>query len=345
MMTRRSFFQVAAGGAITLPEFEPKSTLRVKETPVPRAKFPAIDVHTHLFGLSRKSDHALLQQIAAWMDECNLQTMVNVTGGNSETLPAIKEAFEPFGKKFVTGVEPVYKRASDPGYPKWQADELAKCKQQGAVCLKILKSLGLGLRDRAGKLVRIDDPRFDPMWEAAGALKLPVLIHTSDPAAFFTPIDRFNERYEELQRHPEWSFYGKDFPKRDELLDARNRVVARHPKTTFIGLHVANSPEDLERVGTWFDRYKNLHCEIGARGGNSEPPGAGLSVTRTASCSAPTPRRTRAWNIRSRISAPRCTAPTSASWRRRTNTSTTRRPPFRRKDAGASTASRCRTRF
>jgi predicted TIM-barrel fold metal-dependent hydrolase len=265
MMTRRSFFQVAAGGAITLPEFEPKSTLRVTETPVPRAKFPAIDVHTHLFGLSRKSDHALLQQIAAWMDECNLQTMVNVTGGNSETLPAIKEAFEPFGKKFVTGVEPVYKRASDPDYPKWQADELAKCKQQGAVCLKILKSLGLGLRDRAGKLVRIDDPRFDPMWEAAGALKLPVLIHTSDPAAFFTPIDRFNERYEELQRHPEWSFYGKDFPKRDELLDARNRVVARHPKTTFIGLHVANSPEDLERVGAWFDRYKNLHCEIGAR--------------------------------------------------------------------------------
>lgn len=264
MTTRRQFFQASAG-AITLPEFEPKSTLRVKETPVLRAKVPVIDVHTHLFGLGRKSSETLLKQIAAWMDECNLQTLINLTGGNSETLAGIKEAIAPFGKKFLTGVEPVYKRANDPDYPKWQADELARCKQQGAVCLKILKSLGLGLRDRQGKLVPLDDPRFDPMWEAAGALNMPVLIHTSDPAAFFTPIDRFNERYEELQRHPEWSFYGKDYPKRDELLEARNRVIARHPRTTFVGLHVANSPEDLARVGEWFGRYKNLHCEIGAR--------------------------------------------------------------------------------
>jgi predicted TIM-barrel fold metal-dependent hydrolase len=264
-MTRRSFFQAAGGGAITLPQFEPRSTLRVKETKVLRAKFPVIDVHTHVFGLGRKPDAAALRQIAAWMDECNLQTLINLTGGNSETLPAIKQTIAPFGKKFVTGVEPVYRRANDPGYPKWQADELAKCKELGAVSLKILKSLGLGLRDRQGKLVRIDDPRFDPMWEAAGGLNLPVEIHTSDPAPFFTPIDRFNERYEELQRHPEWSFYGKDFPKRDELLEARNRVIARHPRTTFVGLHVANSPEDLERAGRWLDQYRNLQCEIGAR--------------------------------------------------------------------------------
>jgi hypothetical protein len=266
-MTRRSFFQAAAGGAITLPEFEPKSTLRVKETPVPRARFPVIDVHTHLFGLRRRSDAQLLKQISTWMDECNLQTLVSVTGGNSQTLPAINEAIAPFGKKFVTGAEPVWSRVNEPGYPKWQADELAKCKQAGAKCLKVLKTLGLGVRDGNKKLIRIDDARFDPMWEAAGGLGLPVLIHTSDPAPFFTPIDRFNERYEELLRHPEWSFYGKDFPKRDELLDARNRVIERHPKTTFIGLHVANSPEDLARVGQWFQKYKNLNCEIGARVG------------------------------------------------------------------------------
>jgi predicted TIM-barrel fold metal-dependent hydrolase len=261
MTSRRQFIQAA----ITLPQFEPKSTLRVKETPIARARHPVIDVHTHVFGLNRRPDAALLKQIAAWMDQCNLETLVNLTGGNSETLPAIKQAIAPHGRRFVTGAEPVWKRVNEPEFPKWQADELAKCKAAGAICVKVLKSLGLGHRDRNGKLIAIDDKRLDPMWEAAGGLGLPVLIHTSDPAPFFTPIDRFNERYEELQRHPEWSFYGKDYPKRDELLSARNRVIERHPKTTFVGLHVANSPEDLERAGQWLDRYRNLNCETGAR--------------------------------------------------------------------------------
>ena len=78
--------------------------------------------------------------------------------------------------------------------------------------------------------MKIDDPRFDPMWDACGQLNMPVAIHISDPVAFFTPTDRFNERYEELNNHPDWSFYGGDFPSNAELIEARNRVIARHPK-------------------------------------------------------------------------------------------------------------------
>ncbi len=269
-MTRRSFFQVSAGGAITLPEFQPKSMLHVAEHPVARAKFPVIDVHTHLFGIGRKASpdspegRAELAQVSRNMDSCNLQTLVNLTGGNPETIPAIRKAMEPFGGKFLTAAEPSWKRASEPGYAQWQADELVKCKTEGAVGLKVLKVLGLSLRENS-KLVKIDDPRFDPMWEAAGAQSLPVLIHTGDPGAFFTPIDRFNERYEELQRHPEWSFYGRDYPKRSELHEARNRVAARHPKTKFIYLHVGNDAEDLAEMSGWLDRNANVNVEIAAR--------------------------------------------------------------------------------
>jgi predicted TIM-barrel fold metal-dependent hydrolase len=269
-MTRRGFLQAAGAGPITLPEFQPRSMLHVARHPVMRAKFPAIDVHTHVFGLGGKltpesaGKQAQLKQIARWMEECNLGTLINLTGGNSETIPGIRKAIAAFGDKFITAAEPVWTRASEPGYDKWQADELAKCKQQGAVGLKVLKYLGLGLRQN-GKLVKIDDPRFDPMWEAAGALELPVLIHTGDPGAFFVTTDRFNERYEELQNHPEWSFYDRDFPKRAELHEARLRVIARHPKTRFIALHVGNDAEDLGQVGEWLDRHKNLNVEIGAR--------------------------------------------------------------------------------
>ena len=96
--------------------------------------------------------------------------------------------------------------------------------------------------------MKIDDPRFDPMWDACGQLNMPVAIHVSDPVAFFTPTDRFNERYEELNNHPDWSFYGPDFPSNAELLDARNRVMARHPKTQFVTLHFGNFSENLQNV-------------------------------------------------------------------------------------------------
>ena len=113
--------------------------------------------------------------------------------------------------------------------------------------------------------MKIDDPRFDPMWEACGALGLPIAIHVSDPTAFFLPIDAHNERYEELQRHPDWSFHGKDYPSDAELLAARDRVLARHPKTTFIGLHVGHSSENLAAAAAALDRFPNLHVEIAAR--------------------------------------------------------------------------------
>ncbi len=269
-MNRRTFLQVAAAAPVTLPEFHPKSMLHVPEHPVQRSKFPSIDVHTHLFGTGHKiapdsaQAHAELAQVAKYMDECNLQVLLNLTGGHSETLPAIRRTMADFPGKFLTAAEPMYSRASEPGYAQWQVEELQKCKQEGAVALKIVKVLGLYLREN-GKLVAIDDPRFDPMWDAAGALDLPVLIHTGDPGAFFTPIDKFNERYEELQNHPDWSFYGRDFPLRSELHEARNRVAARHPKTKFVYLHVGNDAEDLSAVAGWLERYPNVQVEIAAR--------------------------------------------------------------------------------
>ena len=103
------------------------------------------------------------------------------------------------------------------------------------------------------------------MWEACGGLGIPVCIHVGDPAAFFMPTDRYNERFEELNNHPDWSFHGKDFPPMMEVLAARDRVYAKHPKTTFISLHVGHFAENLTHVGASLDKFKNMNVEIGAR--------------------------------------------------------------------------------
>lgn len=262
--------EVGAGGKLALSDFQPKSMLVVPEHKVPRAKYPVIDVHTHVGGALRQTSGTGLsvQQIVSWMDELNIRTMINLTGGFGEALA--RNVAGLGGKhpgRFLNCTEPAFQRIREPGYAQWQAEELGRAKQAGAVGLKILKNLGLVVREegKQGPLVKVDDPRFDPMWAAAGKLGMPVFIHTSDPDAFFTPIDRFNERWDELGNHPNWSFYGKDYPPKADLLAARNRVIERHPKTTFVCLHVANHPENLDDVSGWLKKYPNMRVEIGAR--------------------------------------------------------------------------------
>ncbi len=259
--------------SLALEDYEPKSMLHVPETKVARSRFPAIDFHTHLTDVVDQAERAearfaaTVDEVLPVMDRKNVRTMVNLTGGYGAELEKIIRYWQtPHPDRFVVFTEPWFNRIVEPGYPQFQADQIARASRAGARGLKVLKTLGLYLRERvtSGRLVKIDDRRFDPMWEAAGAYKMPVAIHVSDPEAFFLPIDRFNERFEELNAHPDWSFYGKDFPSNRELQEARNRVIARHPRTQFVALHVGDS-ENLGYISECLDRYPNMHVDIAAR--------------------------------------------------------------------------------
>lgn len=277
-MTRRTWIAAATGTAVAqkpqpldLPRFEPRSMLHVHETRVERARFPVIDFHTHLSWGDPNGEKADVivpaAELLRVMDRKNIRIMVNLTGGYGKGLEAcIAELARPHPDRFLVFTMPWFPKVSEPGYAKFQADEIARAHKAGARGLKVLKSLGLVVRENgnAGRLVKVDDPRFDPMWEACGALRMPVAIHTSDPEAFFTPIDRFNERFEELNAHPDWSFHGKDYPSDRELQEARFRVLARHPKTEFVVLHVGNS-ENLAYVSAAMDKHPNMWVEFGAR--------------------------------------------------------------------------------
>jgi predicted TIM-barrel fold metal-dependent hydrolase len=106
---------------------------------------------------------------------------------------------------------------------------------------------------------------MDPIIEVCGKYHRPIMIHTADPAAFFTPLDRFNERWHELNTHPDWLFYGKDYPSQKELLNQLIHLVAKHPGTTFIAAHFGCNAEDLPTVAKWLDTYPNLVTDIDAR--------------------------------------------------------------------------------
>ena len=267
-----------AGQPLALADYEPKSMLHVQETQVERAKFPVVDVHTHItvsaksengVGLAAERKHlGTPDELLPVMDRKNIRAMVNLTGGYDKGLSDVIAKYDrAYPGRFYSLTEPCYSKFLEPNYPRIQADEIEKAYRAGAKGLKLLKTLGLYLRENitSGKLVKVDDPRFDPMWDACGQLNLPVAMHVSDPIAFFTPTDRFNERYEELNNHPDWSFYDHDFPSNAELLEARNRVFARHPRTQFLVLHVGNFSENLDNVSENLDRFPNMTVDIAAR--------------------------------------------------------------------------------
>jgi len=263
---------------LDLSEFEPQSMLALKHTHVERSRFPVIDIHAHMSfsshvvnGVHLGAERQYLatpEELLPVMDRKNIRMLNNLTAGFGSGLDeAIDRYDRAYPGRFCAFTEPWFSRFLEPDYPRIQAEAIEQAKRSGARGLKILKTLGLYLRDgiTSGSLVQIDDSRFDPMWEACASMEIPVAIHVSDPAAFFKPTDRFNERFEELNNHPDWSFYGNGFPSNDELLNARDRVFARHPRTQFIALHVGNFAEDLTHVASRLDRFPNMSVDIAAR--------------------------------------------------------------------------------
>jgi hypothetical protein len=265
---------------LLLSDFRPRSMLHTKETRVPTPRFPVVDVHTHFTFAKggRKgaaSEDAVVFNMApkdavAVMDRAGVRSAVNLTGGFGKGLEQTIAAFDKaYPGRFHTCTEPMWGAFQDPRFPQLQADAIEKAARAGAVGVKVLKTLGLYLRENGGDgpLVRGDDRRVHPLGGARAPPPPPPVLHVSDPEAFFLPIDCTNERWDELGHHPDWSFHGRDFPSHPELMAARDRVFARHPKTLFVGLHVGHDAENLPFVSESLDRFPNLTVELGARVG------------------------------------------------------------------------------
>ena len=242
---------------LRLSDFAPRSMLSVPRHNIARAKFPVIDYHNHL-------DAQDPENVLRVMDACNVEKVVNITMRVGDEAFGIHKKFKDASDRFETIGWFDWTDLHSDSFWQRSVERLERMAEAGFCGVKIWKDLGLKLADRDGKLLRIDDERLAPFFEKAGESGIPVMFHIADPDAFFVPIDRFNERYEELAAHPDWSFYGSHYSK-DELLAQRDSIFKRHPKTTFVCAHLAEKSENLAYVGGLLDETSNLHVDIGAR--------------------------------------------------------------------------------
>ncbi|MGB7152113.1 MAG: amidohydrolase family protein [Terriglobales bacterium] len=258
--TDKFIAMVSAKADVDLPlsNFQPRSMLVTPVHEVSRAKFPAIDFHNHLDA----QDPADVVRI---MDACGIERTVNITMRVGDEARAIMRRFHTFApERFSTIAWMDWSGLHSPGFFDRAVEDLRSFVEAGACGLKIWKDLGLQLRDADGELLRIDDARLGPLFDEAAKLSIPVMFHIADPDAFFLPIDRFNERYEELAAHPDWGFHGSHYSK-DELLEQRDRVFARHPQTTFVAAHMAEKPENLGYLDQLLSTYPNVLVDMSAR--------------------------------------------------------------------------------
>jgi predicted TIM-barrel fold metal-dependent hydrolase len=250
--------QVATDEQTTGPD-EHAGTERATSGSQNANKWKASDVHTHL------SPYGYPLAIKL-MDDSSIYRVVNMSGGsNSEYRQANLAQADQFDRRIALFANIDWSSVDAPDFGANNADSLEEAVESGFAGLKISKQLGLGVKTEDGELLEVDDPRLNPVWEKAGELGVVVGIHTADPKAFFEETGPDNERYEELKLAPSWSFHGEEYPSRKALLGARDRVVERHPDTTFMLLHFANNPEDIDYVDRLLDEHPNAIVDVSAR--------------------------------------------------------------------------------
>jgi predicted TIM-barrel fold metal-dependent hydrolase len=256
-----------------------KNYLVKKDTYISKPAFPAIDAHNHLWG------NWQIDKVIQAMDETGIISYCDLTGnvliefsdggytinpGNISDFTEKCSEIYP-GRFYCFTMANFARPANKPLFEDSERfvaeciETLHKHVQQGAKGLKILKELGLRYRDGQGELINCDDPRLAEIWEEAGRLQIPVLIHQADPSGFFEPVNPENEHYDSLLKYPSWSFAGSEFPRKIELLKRRDNLLKQHPNTTFILPHVANYAENIEYVSRLLDEHANAFIDFSAR--------------------------------------------------------------------------------
>lgn len=223
-------------------------------------RYRKVDAHVHVAP-------ANVPRLVALMDAWGIDVAVNLSGGwpGAGLEASVDAARQTNGRVVVFANPPVGAFARGEVSIEQLVAQTEEAKRLGAKGLKFFKSLGLGARGPAGALLAVDDPRLDPLFEKAGELGLPIAIHVGDPKAFWQPVTDDNERIDELRVHPGWSYAGADVPSWEALFAAYGRRVARHPRTTFIGVHFGNDPEDPQAVAAMLDALPNLSVDTAAR--------------------------------------------------------------------------------
>ncbi len=252
---------------LKLKDFRPVSIYKVPQTEIQKAKYRAIDVHSH--------DHedTDVDKLVALMDELGVEKRIILAYATGPRFDSIVDKYSRYKDRFDIWCGFDYTGYGKPGWQKHAVQELERCYKKGARGVGELGDKGLGefySSPTPGWGMHIDDPRMKPLFEKCAELKMPVNVHVAEDEWMYLPSDSTNDG---LMNAAKWKV---DMSKEgildhDQLVTTLENAVKNNPKTTFIACHLANCCSDLSKLARLLDKYPNLYADVAARFGEFSP--------------------------------------------------------------------------
>jgi predicted TIM-barrel fold metal-dependent hydrolase len=255
MLTRRDFLRLLPAGAIVW-------AARAQDAP----EFVRIDTHIHI----HRDAPALLAALKAarWR---GLDIVVCPASGNEpfdleEKLRSTLKVQQSGGDTLAWASTFDARGFEDPGFADRTIARLRQSFDDGAVAVKIWKNIGMAIKAKSGAYLLPDHPALLPVYEAIQRADRTLIAHLGEPDGAWLPLDAKNPELAYYSNNPQWHFFGKDgAPVKDDILKARDRVLARYPKLRVVGCHLGSNEDDLKALAQRLDAYPNFAVDAAAR--------------------------------------------------------------------------------
>lgn len=245
---------------ILLKDYRPRSIFKIPETRVEKARYPVIDVHSHDYA----STAADVDRWVKTLDAVGVERTIILSGAARTRFDSVLAKYGKYPERFSVWCGLDFSRLREPDFVASAIAELERCHKAGARGVGELSDKGRGLGATSNSFgIHIDDARMDPILEKCAELSLPVNIHVGEDRWMYEPMDATNDGLMNA-----WKWRITNAPgvlQHTEVVQTLERAVKKHPRTLFIACHLANCCSDLDRLGAMFDKYSNLHADIGAR--------------------------------------------------------------------------------
>lgn len=247
---------------LKLSDYRPVSLHKSSGNAPAEARFPLIDLHSHPYPKSEED----LDRWVATMDALNIDKSAILTYSTGPRFDSLYNFFQKYPDRFILFCGIDYSGYNEPGFAEKAVRELERCYRVGARGVGELGDKGKGLyysKPTPAYGMHIDDPRLDPVIRKCGELGMPISVHVAEPIWMYKPMNAQNDG---LMNAYKWRLDDQEgILGHAEMVRTLENAVKKHPRTTFIACHYANSSYNLEILGTLFDQYPNLYADISAR--------------------------------------------------------------------------------
>jgi predicted TIM-barrel fold metal-dependent hydrolase len=257
---------IAFAGSPTAAAYMPENQTSVDDSLKAFAAIQPIDVHVHVF----KTDpafQAMIEQLHLKL--VDILVMDDTLPYRKALDPQVKDALNLVHSShghfaLCTTFDPY--KFNDPNFTANAIKQIDQNFAEGAVAVKIWKNIGMEIKNSEGKFIMADDPKFEPIYQDIAKHGKTLMSHQAEPDVAWGPPDLSDPSWSYYQENPQWFLYNKPgFPSKQEILQARDHVLAENPSLRMVGVHLGSMEKSLDNIASHFDRYPNFAVDMAAR--------------------------------------------------------------------------------